>query len=116
VISAGKHKSDDYIACEQIIKIFEIMFAEFRDRGISFLIADQRADILDDSAISLPSLKFLMHQSLASVERFTKDPQNIETIIRLNNRYCVLDRGVQGSSFHLRQQIIFQKRYTITKL
>ncbi|MFX1365835.1 MAG: hypothetical protein ACFE9Y_13040 [Promethearchaeota archaeon] len=97
--SPGKHKSDDYIACEQIIAIFEIIFAEFRDRGISFLIADQRADILDDSAISLPSLKFLMHQSLSSAERFTKDPQNIETIIRLPNRYCVLDRGITGEYF-----------------
>ncbi|MFX1569023.1 MAG: hypothetical protein ACFFCV_11730 [Promethearchaeota archaeon] len=97
--SPGKHKSDDYIACEQIIKIFEIMFSEFRDRGISFFIADQRADILDDSAISLPSLKFLMHQSLASVECFTKDPQKIETIIRLTNRYCVLDLGATGEFF-----------------
>lgn len=108
--SPGKHKSDDYIACEQIIKIFEIMFSEFRDRGISFLIADQRADILDDSAISLPSLKFLMHQSLASVERFTKDPQNIETIIRLPNRYCVLDRGVTGEFFTFNTPDYFPKK------
>ncbi len=116
VISAGKHKSDDYIACEQIIKIFEIMFAEFRDRGISFLIADQRADILDDSAISLPSLKFLMHQSLASVERFTKDPQNIETIIRLNNRYCVLDRGVTGEFFSFETADYFPKKIHNNKI
>ena len=108
--SVGKHKSDDYIACEQIIKIFEIMFSEFRDRGISFLIADQRADILDDSAISLPSLKFLMHQSLTSVERFTKDPQNIETIIRLPNRYCVLDRGVTGEFFSFKTADYFPKK------
>jgi len=97
--SPGKHKSDDYIACEQIIEIFEILFSEFRDRGISFLNADQRAEILDGSATSLPSLRFLLHQSLASVEQITKDPQNIETIMRLKNRHCVLDRGPGGEFF-----------------
>ena len=114
--SPGKHKSDDYIACEQIIQIFELMFSEFRDRGISFLIADQRADILDDSTISLPSLKFLMHQSLSSAERFTKDPQNIETIIRLPNRYCVLDRGVTGEFFSFKTADYFPKKAHSSKI
>ncbi len=95
----GNHKSDDYVACEQIIKIFEEIFSEFRDRGISFLVANQRADDLDESVITLPSLKFLMRQSSTSVERFTKDPHAIETIIRLHDRHCVLDKGNTGEYF-----------------
>ncbi len=95
----GSHKSDDYVACEQIIKIFEEIFSEFRDRGISFLVANQRADDLDESAITLPSLKFLMRESTTSVERFTKESHIIETIVRLPNRHCVLDRGNTGEFF-----------------
>ncbi len=40
----GNHKSDDYVACEQIIKIFEEIFSEFRDRGISFLCINRGQD------------------------------------------------------------------------
>ncbi|MFX1275902.1 MAG: hypothetical protein ACFFAT_12725 [Promethearchaeota archaeon] len=109
----GKNKSDDYVACEQIIKIFEILFSEFRDRGISFLIANQRADNLDESAIALPSLKFLMRQSSASVERFTKNPMNIETIVRLPDRFCVLDRGVSGEFFNFITADYYPKKIEI---
>ena len=97
--SIGKYKSDDYIACEQIEKIFALIFSEFRDRGISFLLADQRANILHESAIELPSLKFLMRQSNASVEKYSKNPQHIEVITHLPNRYCVLDNGATGEFF-----------------
>lgn len=97
--SPGKHKSDDYIACEQIEKIFSVIFSEFRDRGISFLLADQRADHLLDSAIKIPVLKFLLRQDFSSVERFTKDPHRLELISNLADRYCILKKGKSGEFF-----------------
>ena len=97
--STSKHKSDDYVACEQIEKIFSIIFSEFRDRGISFLLADQRADHLHDSAIKLPALKFMMGLDSDSVERYSKNPQHIEVITHLPNRHCVFDNGATGEFY-----------------
>lgn len=97
--SAGKHKSDDYIACEQIEKIFSIIFSEFRDRGISFLFADQRADHLHKSATKLPAMKFLMGLDAESVEVYSKNPHHIEAITHLPNRHCVLDNGATGEFY-----------------
>jgi hypothetical protein len=101
-VDKGERKSDDYVACERIGKIFEVIFAEFRDRGISFVLGEQQAHMLIDSAISNPNIKMILPIDLKGLKRLVANQAHIEYLQRTKERICVLESSTSGEFYSFR--------------
>lgn len=93
---------DDYIAREQLEKIFADLMKAFRSRGLSFILADQEPNRLFSCISTLPSLKFLFRLGYPDNALFSGDrnEQNFLSIQR--NRYVLILNGITGERFVFR--------------
>jgi len=93
---------DDYIAREQLEKIFADLMKVFRSRGLSFILADQEPNRLFNCISTLPSLKFLFRLGYPDNALFSGDrnEQNFLSIQR--NRYVLILNGITGERFIFR--------------
>ncbi|MFX1599710.1 MAG: hypothetical protein ACFFB6_03865, partial [Promethearchaeota archaeon] len=84
---------DDFIAREQLEKVFNSLLREFRSKGLSFILADQLPHRLFSCVTALPSLRILFRLSHLDNVIFTHNQRIQEYLTLQKNRHAIVLNG-----------------------
>lgn len=96
------YENDDFIAREQLDKIFTVLSREYRSKGISFIVAIQTPEKLFDSTVTLPSLKMLFRLGYPSDKLFSNN-QDEQDFLRLQKkRQLLVLNGINAETYAIK--------------
>jgi len=93
------YEDDDFIAREQLEKIFNQLLREFRSKGLSFIIADQTPSRLFESVTTLPSLKIIFRVGFPCNNTLLGNPVEQDFLMCQKNRQALVLNGITGEKF-----------------
>ncbi len=102
---------DDFIAREQLEKIFKLLLREFRGKGLAFIISDQTPHLLFNCASILPSFKILFRLGFQSSRLFSNKLTEQELIQSLRNRQAIVLNGVNAERYMIETINFTPKNY-----